>query len=60
MQLAIQQTGEESVEIPAAVQEVTIERNIKANSPDGHRPIGVYEWPALLRRLDRQDQSYRN
>ena len=60
MQVAIQQTGEESVEIPAEVQEVTIQRNIKANSPEGHRPIGVYEWPALLRRLDRQDQSYRN
>lgn len=60
MQVAIQQTGEESVEIPAEVQEVTIQRNIKANSPEGHRPIGVFEWPALLRRLDRQDQSYRN
>lgn len=60
MQVAIQQTGEESVEIPAEVQEITIQRNIKANSPEGHRPIGVYEWPALLRRLDRTDQSYRN
>lgn len=60
MQVAIQQTGEESVEIPTEVQEVTIQRNIKANSPEGHRPIGVYEWPALLRRLDREDQSYRN
>lgn len=59
MQVAFDQTGEEPVEIPEAVQQVTIERNLKANSPAGHRPIGVYEWPALLRRLDRIDQSYK-
>jgi len=29
-------------------------------SPAGHRPIGVLEWPALLRKLDRVDTSYRN
>ena len=60
MQLAFQQAGAEPVEIPAAVQEVTIARNRKANSPEGHRPIGVHEWPALLRKLDRVDTSYRD
>lgn len=60
MQLAIHQTGLDSVEIPAEVQRVTIARNHKANSPDGHRPIGRFEWPALIRRLDRIDRSYRN
>lgn len=60
MQVAFQQTGEEAVEIPEDVQQVTIQRNLKANSPEGHRPIGVYEWPALLRRMDRLDPSYKN
>ena len=60
MQVAFDQTGQEAVEIPAEVQQVTIERNLKANSPEGHRPIGVYEWPALLRRLDRIDPSYKD
>ena len=60
MQVAFDQTGEPAVEIPAEVQETTIARNLKANSPEGHRPIGVYEWPALLRRLDQIDQSYKD
>ncbi|MEM1162329.1 MAG: class II aldolase/adducin family protein [Pseudomonadota bacterium] len=60
MQVAFHQTGQTATEIPAEVQEVTIQRNLKANSPEGHRPIGVYEWPALLRRLDRLDQSYKD
>ena len=59
MQVAFENTGEEPVEIPAEVQDVTIQRNLKANSPDGHRPIGKFEWPALLRRLDRMDESYK-
>ncbi len=59
MQLAFQQAGAEPVAIPAEVQEVTIARNRKANSPEGHRPIGVHEWPALLRKLDHVDPSYR-
>ena len=60
MQLAIQQAGAEIVEIPEDVQQMTIERNRKANSPEGHRPIGKLEWPALLRRLDRIDTSYKS
>ena len=60
MQVAFDQTGQEPVGIPDEVQRVTVERNRKANSPGGHRPIGVHEWPALVRRLDRIDTSYRN
>ena len=60
MQTAFEATGEEPVEIPDEVQRVTIERNRKANSPEGHRPIGRHEWPALLRRLDRIAPGYRD
>jgi len=60
MQLAIQQAAAEVIEIPDEVQETTIARNRLANSPAGHRPIGVLEWPALLRKLDRVDTSDRN
>ncbi|MEM1299993.1 MAG: class II aldolase/adducin family protein [Pseudomonadota bacterium] len=59
MQVAFDQTGEDPVEIPEDVQQTTIARNLKANSPEGHRPIGKLEWPALLRRLDRMDESYK-
>jgi len=58
MQVAFEQTGDEPIDIPEDVQRVTIERNRKANSPEGHRPIGKLEWPALLRRLDRLDPGY--
>jgi len=27
---------------------------------DGQSPLGRLEWPALLRKLDRMDPSYRN
>lgn len=60
MQVAFDQTGDEAVEIPEDVQQVTIERNRKANSPQGHRPIGKLEWPALLRRLDRIAPGYKD
>jgi ribulose-5-phosphate 4-epimerase/fuculose-1-phosphate aldolase len=59
MQLAFQSSGAEATEIPEEVQATTIARNRLANSPEGHRPIGVLEWPALLRKLDRVDTSYR-
>jgi len=60
MQLAFQQSGAELMPIPEDVQEVTMERNRLANAPGGHRPVGVKEWPALLRKLDRADQSYKS
>ena len=59
MQLACQQAGVELVQIPKDVQDITIERNREANAPGGHRPVGIREWPALLRKLDRADQSYK-
>ena len=59
MQLAFQQSGAELMPIPQEVQDLTIERNRLANSPQGHRPVGEREWPALLRKLDRADQSYK-
>jgi hypothetical protein len=46
--------------IPEAVQRVTIERNRFNNSDKGYRTIGKAEWPALRRKLDRIDPSYRN
>ena len=60
MQLAFQQSGAELMPIPEDVQEVTMERNRLANAPGGHRPVGVKGWPALLRKLDRADQSYKS
>ena len=60
MRLAFQQSGAEAMPIPEEVQRVTIERNREANSATGHRPIGFKEWPALIRKLDRVDQSYRD
>lgn len=57
-QLAFQQSGAEPQEIPEDVYRTTIERNRHANSPEGYRPIGVKEWPALLRKLDRENPGY--
>jgi ribulose-5-phosphate 4-epimerase/fuculose-1-phosphate aldolase len=59
MQLAIQQARVETVPLPDAVIEETVERNRLLNSPAGYRTIGVNEWPALLRKLDRIDPSYK-
>jgi hypothetical protein len=41
------------------VQRTTIERNRFNNSERGYRPIGKVEWPALRRKLDRMDPSYK-
>ena len=57
-QLAFQQAGAKAKEIPEEIQRVTIERNRKAISSEGYRPIGVKEWPALLRKLDRERPGY--
>jgi ribulose-5-phosphate 4-epimerase/fuculose-1-phosphate aldolase len=59
MQVAFQQTGAELMRIPEHVQKVTIERNKFNNSPQGYRPIGKREWPALLRLLDRVSPGYK-
>ena len=57
-QLAFQQAGAAPTEIPTNIIELTFERNRQANSPQGYRPIGVNEWPALLRKLDRENPGY--
>ena len=57
-QLAFQQAGAKAKEIPAETIDLTIERNRQANSAGGYRPIGVLEWPALLRKLDRENPGY--
>ncbi len=59
MQLAFQQTGAELSPIPEDVQETTIERNRFNNSDEGYRTIGKHEWPALRRKLDLIDPSYK-
>ena len=57
-QLAFQQAGAKPREISEETQRVTIERNSHAISAAGYRPIGEKEWPALLRKLDRENPGY--
>lgn len=57
-QLAFQQAGVEATLISDEMQQVTMDRNQKANSKEGYRPIGQKEWPALLRKLDRENPGY--
>ena len=57
-QLSFQQAGAPAQAIPQAVQDLSIERSRKAISASGHRPIGKLEWPALLRKLDRENPGY--
>ena len=40
--------------------EAVIEQTFLAYQPRTRRPFGVLDWPALLRKLDRIDPSYRN
>jgi ribulose-5-phosphate 4-epimerase/fuculose-1-phosphate aldolase len=60
MQLAFQQSGAEWYPISEEVQQITMERARKAVSAKGHRPSGKLEWPALLRKLDKIDTSYKS
>ena len=57
-QLSFQQAGAEAMPISDEVQNVTINRNRFANSDEGYRTIGVVEWPALKRKLDRENPGY--
>lgn len=57
-QLAFQQAGVKAAQIPAETVDVTIKRNREANAPGGYRPIGVNEWPALMRKLNRENPGY--
>ena len=55
-QLAAQATQRPLMPVPAAVLEETWNNY----QPGTRRPYGVMEWPALLRKLDRIDPSYRD
>jgi ribulose-5-phosphate 4-epimerase/fuculose-1-phosphate aldolase len=57
-QLAFQQAGSAPTVISPEIIETTFEQNRQANSSEGYRPIGVNEWPALLRKLDRENSGY--
>ena len=54
-QLAAMATGARLVEVPAGV----LQETYMNYQPQTRRPYGVMEWPALLRKLDRMDPSYR-
>ena len=55
-QLAAQATGQKLVAVPQDVVDATWNNY----QPGTRRPYGVMEWPALLRKLDRLDPSYRD
>jgi hypothetical protein len=42
-----------------APPEAVVEATWEAYQPNTRRPFGVLDWPALLRKLDRLDPSYR-
>ncbi|PLZ02891.1 class II aldolase [Burkholderia sp. WAC0059] len=55
-QLAAMACGVELNEVP----ETVLEETYLNYQPQTRRPYGVLEWPALLRKLDRIDASYRS
>ena len=55
-QLAAMATGARLVPVP---QEV-LDKTYLNYQPQTRRPYGVMEWPALLRKLDRMDPSFRH
>ena len=57
-QLAFQSTGAVPSLISSEIIASTFEQNRYANSSKGYRPIGLNEWPALLRKLDRENPGY--
>ena len=54
-QLAAMATGAKLVHVPGRV----LRETYLNYQPQTRRPYGVMEWPALLRKLDRLDPSYR-
>jgi ribulose-5-phosphate 4-epimerase/fuculose-1-phosphate aldolase len=54
-QLMAMAAGAAMTEVPTQVVEATFQ----AYQPNVRRPFGVLDWPALLRKLDRLDPSYR-
>jgi ribulose-5-phosphate 4-epimerase/fuculose-1-phosphate aldolase len=55
-QLAAMATGAKLIPVPAPV----LDETYMNYQPQTRRPYGVMEWPALLRKLDRIDPSYRD
>ena len=55
-QLAAMATGAKLVRVPQPVLDATYLNY----QPQTRRPYGVMEWPALLRKLDRMDPSYKD
>lgn len=55
-QLAAMATGAKLVKVPPKV----LEETYMNYQPQTRRPYGAMEWPALLRKLDRMDPSYRD
>jgi ribulose-5-phosphate 4-epimerase/fuculose-1-phosphate aldolase len=55
-QLAAMATGAKLVPVPPQV----LEKTYLNYQPRTRRPYGVMEWPALLRKLDRMDPSFRH
>ena len=55
-QLAAMATGAKFMPVPKK----TLEATYLNYQPQTRRPYGVMEWPALLRRLDRLDASYKD
>lgn len=54
-QLAAMATGQKLIEVPAEV----VEKTYMNYQPQVRRPFGRKDWPALLRKLDKIDPSYR-
>ncbi|MEO5693760.1 MAG: class II aldolase/adducin family protein [Usitatibacter sp.] len=55
-QLAAMATGDKLVRVGGKV----LEETYMNYQPQTRRPYGVLEWPALLRKLDRMDPSYKD
>jgi ribulose-5-phosphate 4-epimerase/fuculose-1-phosphate aldolase len=54
-QLAAMACNSELHGVPAEI----VDKTYLNYQPGTRRPFGVLEWPALLRKLDRMDSSYR-
>lgn len=55
-QIAAMSCNSPMIQVPAEVVEATYQNY----QPKTRRPFGVLDWPALLRKLDRIDPSYRD
>jgi hypothetical protein len=45
---------------PSQVAQPVLEETWNNYQPGTRRPYGLMEWPALLRKLDRMDPSYKS